>query len=100
MIVVALRVLWSLAYDDGHVQIIANVSVHLSWPSCLLQVEPKVQKLYDYIRERGTILPINDYNQELLMQDDVQKRVAESIRSGECCHSAHMVFLLCLCGGG
>lgn len=51
---------------------------------CLLQVEPKVQKLYDYIRERGTILPINDYNKELLMQDDVHKRVAESIRSGEC----------------
>lgn len=50
---------------------------------CLLQVEPKVQKLYDYIRERGTILPINDYNKELLMQDDVHKRVAESIRSGE-----------------
>ncbi|KAL3138844.1 hypothetical protein ABBQ32_005677 [Trebouxia sp. C0010 RCD-2024] len=47
-----------------------------------LQVEPKVQKLYDYIRERGTILPINDYNKELLMQDDVHKRVAESIRSG------------------
>lgn len=49
----------------------------------LLQVEPKVQKLYDYIRERGTILPINDYNKELLMQDDVHKRVTESIRSGE-----------------
>lgn len=47
-----------------------------------LQVEPKVQKLYDYIRERGTILPINDYSQELLSQDDVHKRVAESIRSG------------------
>ena len=43
-----------------------------------------MQKLYDYIRERGTILPINDYNKELLMQDDVHKRVAESIRSGEC----------------
>ena len=62
----------------------------LSWiadAECLctlavLQVEPKVQKLYDYIRERGTILPINDYNQELLSQDDVHKRVIESIRSG------------------
>ena len=42
-----------------------------------------MQKLYDYIRERGTILPIYDYNQELLMQDDVHKIVAESIRSGE-----------------
>ena len=51
---------------------------------CPPQVEPKVQKLYDYIRERGTILPINDYNKELLMQDDVHKRVAESIRSGKC----------------
>lgn len=47
-----------------------------------LQVEPKVQKLYDYIRERGTILPINDYNEDLLSQDDVHKRVIESIRSG------------------
>jgi hypothetical protein len=51
-----------------------------------LQVEPKIQKLYDYIRERGTILPINDYSQELLSQDDVHKRVAESIRSGEPLH--------------
>ena len=49
-------------------------------------MEPKVQKLYDYIRERGTILPINDYSQELLSQDDVHKRVAESIRSGEPLH--------------
>ena len=47
------------------------------------QVEPKVQKLYDYIRERGTILPINDYNEDLLSQDDVHKRVIESIRSGK-----------------
>ena len=64
---------------------------------CVLQVEPKVQKLYDYIRERGTILPINDYNQELLMQDDVHKRVAESIRSGECCtlHTISAVLLAC-----
>lgn len=58
----------------------------VAW-GCLLQVEPKVQKLYDYIRERGTILPINDYNKELLMQDDVHKRVAESIRSGK--HIVH-----------
>ena len=50
---------------------------------CCLQVEPKVQKLYDYIRERGTILPINDYNEDLLSQDDVHKRVIESIRSGK-----------------
>ena len=48
-----------------------------------MQVEPKVQKLYDYIKERGTILPIHDYSQELLSKDDVHKRVAESIRSGK-----------------
>lgn len=52
-----------------------------------MQVEPKVQKLYDYIRERGTILPINDYSQELLSQDDVHKLVTESIRSGESMHA-------------
>ena len=46
------------------------------------QVEPKVQKLYDYIRGRGTILPIHEYSKELLSRDDVHKRVAESIRSG------------------
>lgn len=57
-----------------------------------MQVEPKVQKLYDYIKERGTILPIHDYSQELLSKDDVHKRVAESIRSGKplmiACHPA------------
>jgi len=58
-----------------------------------LQVEPKVQKLYDYIRERGTILPINDYSQELLSQDDVHKRVAESIRSGEPLHLTSVMTL-------
>ena len=39
--------------------------------------------MYDYIRERGTILPIHEYSQELLSKDDVHKRVAESIRSGK-----------------
>lgn len=48
----------------------------------LLQVEPKVQKLYDYIKDRGTILSIHEYSKELLSKDDVHKRVAESIRSG------------------
>lgn len=56
-------------------------------------MEPKVQKLYDYIRERGTILPINDYSQELLSQDDVHKRVAESIRSGEPLQLTHVMTL-------
>ena len=59
-----------------------------------------MQKLYDYIRERGTILPIHDYNQELLMQDDVQKRVAESIRSGKCaayCSGKHGLHLSDCC---
>lgn len=46
------------------------------------QVEPEVQKLYDYIYERGTIIPIEDYSAELLSVGDVSKRVTESIRCG------------------
>jgi hypothetical protein len=48
----------------------------------LLQVEPSVQKLYDYIYERGTIIPIEDYDRDLLSHGDVSKRVTESIRAG------------------
>ena len=44
------------------------------------QVEPSVQKLYDYIYERGTIVPVEDYSMELLSQGDISKRVTESIR--------------------
>ncbi len=46
------------------------------------QVEPSVQKLYDYILERGTIHSITEYNHELLLHGDVSKRVTESIRTG------------------
>ena len=45
-----------------------------------MQVEPSVQKLYDYIYERGTIVPVEDYSMELLSQGDISKRVTESIR--------------------
>lgn len=48
----------------------------------LHQVEPEVQKLYDYIYERGTIIPVEDYSSELLSVGDVSKRVTESIRTG------------------
>ena len=47
---------------------------------CLVQVEPSVQKLYDYIYERGTIVPVEDFSMELLNQGDISKRVTESIR--------------------
>ncbi|KAK9837499.1 hypothetical protein WJX81_007020 [Elliptochloris bilobata] len=46
------------------------------------KVEPSVQKLYDYILERGTIHGITEYNHELLLHSDVSKRVTESIRCG------------------
>lgn len=44
--------------------------------------DPGVQKLYDYILERGTIVPVEHYDRELLRHGDVSKLVAESIRSG------------------
>ncbi|KAK9815358.1 hypothetical protein WJX72_002256 [[Myrmecia] bisecta] len=47
-----------------------------------LKVEPQVQKLYDYILDRGTIIPIVSYKRELLMHGDVSRRVTESIRTG------------------
>ena len=49
---------------------------------CCPQVEPEVQKLYEYIYERGTIISIEDYSSELLSVGDVSKRVTESIRCG------------------
>ena len=58
-----------------------------------LQVEPQVQKLFDYIRERGTIIAIQQYDKKLLIHGDVSKVVAESIRIGKslwtvCCEKA------------
>ncbi|CAL5223766.1 g6330 [Coccomyxa viridis] len=47
-----------------------------------VKVEPSVQKLYDYIYERGTIVPVEDFSMELLNQGDISKRVTESIRTG------------------
>jgi uncharacterized membrane protein YgcG len=44
--------------------------------------DPGVQKLYDYILERGAIVPVEHYDRELLRHGDVSKLVAESIRSG------------------
>ena len=49
-------------------------------------MEPSVQKLYDYIYERGTIVPVEDYSMELLSQGDISKRVTESIRCVASCH--------------
>ena len=45
-------------------------------------MEPQVQKLFDYIRERGTIIAIQQYDKKLLIHGDVSKVVAESIRIG------------------
>lgn len=56
--------------------------MHMRRHSCCDQVEPEVQKLYDYIYERGTIIPVEDYSAELLSVGDVSKRVTESIRAG------------------
>ncbi len=49
---------------------------------CWRQVEPSVQKLFEYIYERGTIAPIEDYSAELLQHGDVSQIVTESIRAG------------------
>ncbi len=54
----------------------------MEWAGADVQVEPSVQKLYDYIYERGTIHGITEYNHELLLHGDVSKRVTESIRCG------------------
>ena len=35
-----------------------------------VQVEPSVQKLFEYIYDRGTIIPIEDYSRELLMHGE------------------------------
>lgn len=51
--------------------------------SCaLLQVDPGVQLLYDYILSRGTILAINRYDEDLLRHGDIAQHVADSIRLG------------------
>lgn len=47
-----------------------------------VQVNPNVQLLYDYIQQRGTILPINDYDEDLLRHGDVAQQVVDSIRLG------------------
>ena len=47
-----------------------------------MQVDPSIQKLYEYILDRGTIVAITDYDQELLMHGDVSQEVGESIRRG------------------
>jgi hypothetical protein len=47
-----------------------------------LKVDPQAQKLYEFILERGTIVPVAAFDRELLQHGDVSKRVAESIRAG------------------
>jgi len=47
-----------------------------------LRVDPGAQKLYEFILERGTIVPVSNFDRELLQHGDVSKRVAESIRAG------------------
>lgn len=47
-----------------------------------LKVDPESQKLYEFILERGTIVPVKNFNAELLQHGDVSKRVSESIRAG------------------
>ena len=40
-----------------------------------VQVDPAVQKLFDYIVSRGTVVPITDFNRDYLSRGDVTKRV-------------------------
>ena len=47
-----------------------------------LKVDPQSQKLYEFILERGTIVPVTAFDRELLQHGDVSKRVSESIRAG------------------
>jgi len=47
-----------------------------------IKVAPSVQKLYDYIYERGTIIPIDTFDKEVLTTGDVSKIVVESIQKG------------------
>ena len=42
-----------------------------------------VQLLYDYIYQRGTIVPIDTYDQKVLSTGDVSKQVVESIQKVE-----------------
>ena len=41
-----------------------------------------MQKLYEYILDRGTIVAVDDFDQQLLMHGDVSQEVGESIRRG------------------
>lgn len=47
-----------------------------------IKVDPSVQLLYDYIYQRGTIVPIESYDQRILATGDVSKAVVESIYKG------------------
>lgn len=47
-----------------------------------VKIDPTVQLLYDYILQRGTIVPIEGYDAELLKYGDVSKRVQELLRAG------------------
>lgn len=63
-----------------------------------MQVEPSVQKLYDYIYERGTIVPVEDYSMELLSHGDISRRVTESIRCANslCNHLQNALSCKCM----
>eukprot|EP00210_Caulerpa_lentillifera_P008861 g8454.t1 len=47
-----------------------------------IKVDPSVQLLYDYIYQRGTIVPIETYDRRILSTGDVSKAVVESIHKG------------------
>ena len=49
---------------------LAALTAGLSRQHAHVQVEPSVQKLFEYIYERGTIIPIEDFNRELLMHGE------------------------------
>ncbi|GMH43715.1 hypothetical protein BSKO_11637 [Bryopsis sp. KO-2023] len=47
-----------------------------------IKVDPSVQTLFDYIYQKGAVVPIAGYDQSLLTFGDVSTRVVESIRRG------------------
>lgn len=46
-----------------------------------IKVDPASQTLYDYIYQRGAVVPIKVYDQSLITVGDVSQRVVESIRT-------------------
>jgi hypothetical protein len=66
----------------GHLRGTSHLESAIECRCLASQVEKKAQLLYDYIRERGTIVPIHTYDADLLRKGDVSRVVTEGIRRG------------------